>query len=1702
MVFAENAMAEDVTVYLTVSNQGVIASDKDGKIMANRRVVVSDIDKDGKLTYHEALVAAHKAYNTEDGYVQGSGAGVSVTKMWGIETYNVLFFVNDKGITSGVGVDTVSDEDRLVVSINKDNKYYSDWYTYFDKTEITVKENEEFDLIVKGFWGMASEEPDLTPSPLSNLEIGICDNATFTAIEEKSTDTNGVVSLSFKEEGTYYISAIGTVKDMVTMDELEYDCPIIAPICKVIVEEAPAIPTSISITHNVTDIIDNVIIVKKGDKFRLTACDENGNETPVTWSKPSYSTDVELNVETGEVEVVRDMYSSGTSYWYFTATSTLDASVTKELSVQASGFALSEYQKAQTVALSADGQTAKTASLSAGKAGYNIWSWNIPDGVAELASEPENSGQIKFNLFRPGVIEATFKLSINENLTDTGTITVTGVAVEDSEGGRGKTYIGISSENPNPTVQLSAYVAEGRTVSSWSSADESIAAVDENGIVTAKGIGSVIITATDSEGTTGGIKVVCESKEIPYFENLQFLSSAIKDYNTAYEFLPTTTNYSLEIKSYSTTKLTLQNTTLFDTSKYTATANYTDIDGKNQSVSINSGAITYLEGIPFDDSVVTITLSGKENKNNKTVYTFSINRPRDTTKTIKSSGFVLVPDERSILSAKYNGYAEGTMFKLNDDGSFKISYGTSLDTGVAGSHYLYKCFALDALENFSLKISGNTIYEHLRYTIDGGNYKELPQGGGNTDQISFAENESVTVKVQIIDDKTYTDNIKAGKDGFEDTTPNEYTLIVERAASSSKDAQILTATTDSGDWYPGIFIPEKYTYSIVVPKDVTEKTLKYTVSEGTTVKLGSTEQTAVDGVYTLALTTSQKSLTITSADAKVSNTYNFKIQKKSDGYPDKIVDFLCINSQYTNGVGAGNAASPWVSLSGTFTSIGNFGGYITYYYDEPITDNPNNKYGIDFYVYGNANKDTSTATKTSFFEPAQAWVSEDGEKWYALAGSAHYEDDVIWDYSVTYEKATNGKTAWTDSLGNSNNGSSACGTYPSASVYNLNQLVKDEKITLSGIVLPARNEKIAVSGEQTDAYPVKWGYADCFANGTKGKDVNPYTDNTNFDLQTNGFDLKWAVDENGLPVDVSEKQFHYVKLVTASNIWHTSFGEKSPEISGVLKTTAQADAVGTTTAPDGITITDGADTRVIKLTEGQQVYSIDVEDMKYISVSVNGAAQDDNIYINNTRISYNESLSGVKITKESGEKLVRIIIQNGDREPLIYLLKINGTATESDDLIEGIKLDVSGASRAATTKDGRAYTASVGYRINDVGIYPVADSDVGITINGEAVKDKYEIVSGTNTFTVVGEKDGITHSVTLSVTKDSPPESSGKITVYFTLLGDDEHGEIDDIHTLKKGGLDTWISKTAIKIDAPATVLDVLEKALGDEHSFVNADGNYISEIDGLAEFDNGALSGWMYTLNGSHSGKGVAEQTLKNGDMIVFHYTDDYTQEQGSERWQQSSNSSSGIKKHENKEDADKDTQVQEKPTFTESTFSDVKKDDWYYEAVKYVYENDLMQGTAEETFAPDENMTRAMLVTVLYGMVNPESVINTHSFADVPEGQWYSDAIFWAASNGIVTGVTSTEFAPDRDISREQMATIIYRFAKMLKFDAEDKADISNFADADDVSDWAVDAICWANKTELVNGTSKTTLSPKAIATRAQVAKVLMRFCENVLK
>ena len=178
--------------------------------------------------------------------------------------------------------------------------------------------------------------------------------------------------------------------------------------------------------------------------------------------------------------------------------------------------------------------------------------------------------------------------------------------------------------------------------------------------------------------------------------------------------------------------------------------------------------------------------------------------------------------------------------------------------------------------------------------------------------------------------------------------------------------------------------------------------------------------------------------------------------------------------------------------------------------------------------------------------------------------------------------------------------------------------------------------------------------------------------------------------------------------------------------------------------------------------------------------------------------------------------------------------------------------------------------------------------------------------------------------------------------------------------------------------------------------------------------------------------------------------------------------------------------------------SFTDVSTDDWFAEAVKYVSDHGLMKGTDASTFSPQETTTRGMIVTMLYRLER-EPEVSGSSFSDVSSGAYYEKAVAWAVKNGIVTGYGDGTFGPNDNITREQMATLLYRYASFKGCDMTPSADLSRYADASQISGYAADAMRWANAESLINGTTDTALSPQGNATRAEVATLMMRFCET---
>ena len=1223
------------------------------------------------------------------------------------------------------------------------------WKTDLTGESMTIGQNSEHTLSVE-----AGVTKDVTDNPTVSYQWYVNTTASTTGGKAVDGATKADFTIPSGELGTSYYYVVASSDGLASATS------------KVVEVSVKYVPKSITLTSDYLYSIPSTsstayggvtYVVKQGTTIQLRALDENGDETPVIW-KTSGSYGGKLDTETGIYTV------TSASYTYVTAVSALDSDVTSgEKAIDVQFYAITDYYKNQTVRLNSDGQTVKTASVIGGVSGYTNWDVKYPEGVAEVTSDLSTKpASVNMNVLRPGKVELTMTLDIGPEdapkLTDSAVINVVGVAVENAEGGMGKAYLELTSENAAPTMQLKPITEDGHTVASWTSANEAVATVDGNGLVTAHAVGTTQITATDDSGSKGGILVVVSDAQNPTFETLVLYGIT----SSTFKYDASQKNYTgIKLTNYNTSILTINKGTLYDSEKLDCVATYTNADGEAVSIAVPSETQTQLPGMPFGTTVVTLTLTDKADPEIKSVYTLEITRVRDTTKTLSNNstsktGLGLMDAKGEALSSTlYLDKAEGYLFQASEEGVKNSTY------TFTNSKYYYRAFLQNGRADFTAAINGNTAYTRLRYSIDDGEtWTELPQGGGNTGVITFPEaeegkNAEVKITVQVVTDQAYFDagntfpEMTANKEKLMvDTTQvgTIYTLWVEQLPQTEKP-KMLTATATDGDWYPA-FDPDAYSYKLSIPNDSSDyPTVTFTVSEGATVKLGTKAMTAdEDGKYTLALKASEQKVNVT-LDT-LTQTYAFSSSKRIANGADKLVDYLCINSQYTNiSYGFGGEGM----LSGTLKSLGNFGGYATFYFEDGITNDPTNQYGVDFYVDGNAFVDTTTGTGLGSMEPGQVWVSEDGDTWYALAGSEHY-DGAIWDYTVTYTKDGTG-THWSDNYGNTDaSAGNRTFKWPLTSVYFLNDLLENDTITLSGILIPSVKGIVGPDDFSTYSSGAKFGYVDTLVNGTD----NPYGYNDDYKLKSSGFDLAWAVDSEGNPVNVDGKSFHYVKVVTASNIIAGAANEKSTEVLKVYRASSTGAAVGTTAAPTAITFSSNGTSYTITPEAGKQVYNVSLP-MDSVSITVSGEAE--NIYVNNQRVAAGTATKAFDLG--SGTTLVRIIAQSGDEQPVIYLLKLTSgtTAVQPAEITQqpASASYLAGMDMESLTVE--AQPASKNQTLTYQWYVNSTDSYEGAVAIPDAVSETYDLGKaesvGTNYYycVVTSEADGMTCGVSSEVAK-------------------------------------------------------------------------------------------------------------------------------------------------------------------------------------------------------------------------------------------------------------------------------------------------------------------------------------------------------------
>ena len=360
-----------------------------------------------------------------------------------------------------------------------------------------------------------------------------------------------------------------------------------------------------------------------------------------------------------------------------------------------------------------------------------------------------------------------------------------------------------------------------------------------------------------------------------------------------------------------------------------------------------------------------------------------------------------------------------------------------------------------------------------------------------------------------------------------------------------------------------------------------------------------------------------------------------------------------------------------------------------------------------------------------------------------------------------------------------------------------------------------------------------------------------------------------------------------------------------------------------------------------------------------------------------------------------------------------------------------------------------------------------------------------------------------------------------------------------------------------VTVKKNTTALEVLTDVLKGENIPYQLQGSYVKEIGGLAEEDHGPNSGWQYMVDGTAPTESAGSYVFTSSAKLVWYYTDDYTKEKSADAWSGSTTvgGASIGKEAEVEKKADgsyavtlpedskgpvlvtlpggkegqlvvivgsdgKETVVKksalvdgkmtlllEKDAILRlvdysAGFADVAQDAWYSQAVDFVTGRGLFSGVDEDSFAPQAGLSRGMLVTVLYALEEPDGTKVQADFADVAAGDWYAAGAAWAAEEGIVSGYGDGRFGPNDLITREQLAVMLWQYAKSLGMNTSGRASLSGFADAGEVSSWAEEALSWSVKAGLLSGRADGTLDPGGSATRAEAAVMLRQLVKLMMQ
>lgn len=1409
----------------------------------------------------------------------------------------------------------------------QDTTYWSDLYTWFEKNnvrinELTVYEDTDVELSLKGlnyiYYGSFREEDKLRlTEAVEGATIALVDTATgeLTPIDNITTDEDGLFTISFDEPGTYVLSAIGdeyttivspwfvvtveeAIKPVLTQEETleaiyntfnghgstnpmpfpygngegEFENAI-SYIKHIVKEIEPAYDVDFTYAGMLAGTVGSSDILKQ------TTMDSFGNITPVyneTASKPAFTSVIfKLNgAETPKINLLyfsvepinvtkQEMVDKEASAIVF------DAIKGKNTGAHYITSPLGKISGSTVGALNTTAELYKTDVQIAWKLEHvsgneNALTLNSSnkttvvrpnvsegDGVFKLIatvshkSDSNAKATVAFDLTVPEFVGYKVPFRITpEDATLEITDSYYKIDVDDK-------YVYTSENGALRTVILHHGVTDAAQSYSYS--------VSREGYITTKGNLSV----KNDDLSEINIELVPSSIEDNDLKSLE-ITNPVKGspsiIEAAEDFSPNISEYTM--KTGNIQSITISPTIKTEGASIVVRAATSATNSALKDYTVSSGAtrICYLsEG----ENIITITVKAPESSTQdikEKVYTLKVIKDTAATYPLKT----LAITASSSVGAGKNNHSVPAEEVLSP----------TLDAGGIAGEYTYFVNCLRDEATFKPTANASDDVEYIK--VNG----EIVASGSASQKIALDYgNNTIIVEAKMKDnDEAYSYNINvrrkqpvlissyssgnyigtaapwSGSVNFgdgSDTAPLTMNLSYEDAYFSVRGVEGKFKSGETAQ-IPVKEIEENSVFYVTVSRDFTQDDVIYTDSH----------------VYVIGL---------------------YRVQSKTTA--SAVESFLPAPGQFVNQSAYYN---PDKTLSTPYVvTLGSFGGNIVYRFDEPVKNDPTNPYGIDFIVYGNVFTNADGSSSQSAAEPAAVMVSENGTQWYELAGSKYYDVLTKHGVSITY---TNPDTtfsqaydvAWTLSTGESGviakNSTHRQAYYPNPDIYapyNLadaktyNPTYNANSVSFEGTLLNSQRHAPA------------FGYADTHStNNFSNEAANPYVKNHFADANGDGMDISWAVDGDGNPVELSQVQ--YVKVYNPNLVSDGSSGEISPEISYIQRAKNSGSSVGTTEDAEeiyfyldsGSLAADEKETK-LDIQAGIHEYSIDAKKAAKVKVKVNAQAGA-NILVNDQWVATGEYSAYFA----PGNK-VRIIVQEGIKEPVSYIINLENLNFDSNAEIGLIDV-LPGYINSKITNDTYYYLLDASIEVAKIKVAPM-NTDARVYVNDVEVSadsnwlygDSININKGeTKELSVkIVSKNGESERNYIIKLERSVESSSGSvdtINVFFKLIGDSNHEE--NQHT----AFETWVEKESFSIPVGSSAKYLTDMVLmnrGIEYK-TDAFGTYIESIKGLAQFDNGPNSGWLYRINGAQATIGYDTLILNEGDYIEWKYSDNWEKE------------------------------------------------------------------------------------------------------------------------------------------------------------------------------------------------------------------------------